>query len=295
MRSKTLTDYLNRKELPRIFCGVERPEKEELEESFDLSKSEHFPLMLPHKEDFPIKDGYQYRSHGVWLAHDLSHILYKSAKKEVRMRPEEFEKMNALAIDAGTSFDKDVKDAEKKLAPEYSMYDASHKNIIKAYQGDSLGNINQRLTRGDYLPKDHREKVDKLDEAVHLHQTPHSFAVYSGIDPEHAAKVILHDQVHHPAFLSTSLSPHVAAGFAKFKTDEKNPRGIEGHMLKIVVPAHHAGAFVGHINNMGEHELILPRNTVLNIHRDKTVYAPIPHSDGKSFFTIHHATIEKKK
>lgn len=300
MRSKTLTDFLNRKELPRIFCGIARTEREEkelekLQESFDLSKSEHFPLMLPHKDDFPSKDGYQYRSHGVWLAPDLSHIMYKSAKKEVRMRPDEYEKMNALAVDVGHSFDKDVGDATKKLAPEYGMYDGSHKAAIKQYQGNSMDDINHKLTKGTSLSKEHRAKVDTLDEACHLHQTPHSFAVYSGIDPEHAAKVILHDQVHHPAFLSTSLSPHVAAGFAQFKADENNPRGVEGHILKIVVPNHHAGAFVGHLHGMNEHEFILPRDTVLNIHRDKTLYAPIPHSDGKSFFTIHHATIEKKK
>lgn len=298
MRSKTLTDYLNRQKLPQILCGIERKTKEQLQEAIDLSTTDHFPLMLPKKDDFPTSKGYTYRSHGVWISKDLSHIMYKSAKKEVKMRPEEFERMNALAQETGNAFHDEVSKIQKKLAPEYGMYDKSHINIIHAYQGDSMGNINKKLTQGKVRTED-RERMVSLDEAVHLHQTPDSMVVYSGISSEHAHKVILHDKVHHPAYLSTSLSPHVAAAFASFKSDEDQTgagRGgrIQGHMLKIVVPKHHHGAFVGHLNEMNEAELILPRDTVLNIHRDKTLYAPIPHSDGTSFYTIHHATIEKK-
>jgi hypothetical protein len=299
MRSKTLSDYIKMMEMrdvPHILCGIHREEKEIQEDRrFDLESSDHFPLMTPSVKDLPSAQGYQYRSHGLWVAPNLDHIMYRSSGETKNFPIHEFNKVNEYAIDRGNKFMDEVKTATKSLAPDYSMYDMSHKKIIHRYRGDSMGNINHKLTTNSYLNPDDRKNIVSLDEALHVHSTPHDFVVFSGIDPEHAKNIISNDRVQHPAYLSTSLAPHVAASFAKFKPDEKS-NGIEGHILKIHVPKGHPGAFVGHMDaTLGEHELILPRGTILNIHRDKTLYAPIPHSDGKSLFTIHHATIETKK
>jgi hypothetical protein len=305
MRSKTLSDYLKAKDRPVILCGIQRAKdkEEELQESkgFDLESSEHFPLMTPRLKDLPFNEGYTYRSHGLWIAPNLEHIMYRSSGEKKIFPVEQYHKVNAYAVERAHKFVTEVQAASKGLGKEYGMYESPHIKAINAYTLDSMGGVNEKLTKGSRLTPEHRKGMMTLDEATYAHTTPHALTLWTGISPEHADKVMTHDQVHHPAYLSTSLSPHVAAAFASFKKDEKND-GIAGHMLKILVPHGHPGAFIGHVSmiknekgEMGEHEFILPRGTVLNIHRDKTLYAPIPHSDGKSFFTIHHATIEPSK
>lgn len=301
MRSKTLTDYLKQRSRPDILCGIQRKEPEDLKEAkgFDLEASEHFPFM-GKMDDMPTKEGYTYRSHGLWIAPKLDHIMYRSAGEKKLFPVEQYHKVNAYALDRSQKFVTEVQAVSKGLGKEYGMYESPHIKAINSYTKDSLGGVNEKLTKGSRLTPEHRKGMMTLDEATYAHTTPHALALWSGISPEHADKVMTNDQVHHPAYLSTSLSPHVAAAFTRFKADEKGGGGIEGHMLKILVPHGHPGAFIGHVSmvhnekgEMGEHEFILPRGTVLNIHHDKRVYAPMPHSDGKSFFTIHHATIER--
>jgi hypothetical protein len=305
MRSKTLTDYLKKRERPQILCGIDRPSnKEELQEAkaFDLEKSEHFPLMARSVRDLPSAEGYQYRSHGLWVAPSLDHIMYRSSGEKKIFPVEQYHKVNAYALERSHKFVSEVQAVSKDLGKEYNMYQSHHIGAINAYTKDSMGGVNDKLTKGSRLSPEHRKGIERLDDAAYTHTTPHALTLWSGISPEHASKVVNNDQVHHPAYLSTSLSPHVAAAFTRFKAkDEDGSEGIEGHMLKILVPHGHPGAFIGHVSmvhnekgEMGEHEFILPRDTVLNIHHDKRLYAPMPHSDGKSFFTIHHATIEPK-
>jgi hypothetical protein len=302
MRSKTLSDYLKMRARPAILCGILRAadKKEELQEAkaFDLESSEHFPFM-GKMDDMPTKEGYTYRSHGLWVAPKLDHIMYRSSGEKKLFPVEQFHKVNAYALDRSQKFVTEVQAASKGLGKEYSMYESSHIKAINAYTKNSMDGVNEKLTKGSRLTPDNRKGMMTLDEATYAHTTPHALTLWSGISPEHADKVMQNEQVHHPAYLSTSLSPHVAAAFTRFKADERGD-GIEGHMLKILVPHGHPGAFIGHVSmvhnekgEMGEHEFILPRGTVLNIHHDKRVYAPMPHSDGKSFFTIHHATIER--
>jgi hypothetical protein len=299
MRSKTLTDYLKRRSRPNILCGIQRKKPEDLKEAkeFDLESSEHFPFM-GKMDDMPTKEGYTYRSHGLWIAPKLDHIMYRSSGEKRMFPVEQYQKVNAYALDRSQKFVTEVQAVSKGLGKEYGMYESSHIKAINAYTKDSMGGVNEKLTKGSRLTPEHRKGMMTLDDATYAHTTPHAMTLWSGISPEHADKVMTNEQVHHPAYLSTSLSPHVAAAFTRFKADEKSG-GIEGHMLKILVPHGHPGAFIGHVSmvhnekgEMGEHEFILPRGTVLNIHHDKRVYAPMPHSDGKSFFTIHHATIE---
>jgi hypothetical protein len=271
MRSKTLTDYLKVRSRPTILCGIERAKEEELQEAkkFDLTASEHFPLMAKSVTDLPSAEGYTYRSHGLWVAPGLDHIMYRSSGEKKVFPVEQYHKVNAYALERTHKFIGEVQAVSKDLGKEYNMYETRHISAINSYTKDSMGGINDRLTKGSRLNEEHRKNIMTLDEATHAHTTPHALTVWSGISPEHADKVVQNDQVHHPAYLSTSISPHVAAAFTRFKSDEKGD-GIEGHMLKIMVPHGHPGAFIGHVSlvknkdgEMGEHEFILPRGTVL--------------------------------
>jgi len=131
-----------------------------------------------------------------------------------------------------------------------------------------------------------------LDAAINLHKTPHKLAVWSGtgIDPrEHMNSEGI---VHHPAYLSTSLSPYIAKGFAINSRQYKlEGNELHTHLMKIHVPKGHPGAYVAHLKNPDEKEFILPRNTKLKHIKTDTEQESFGYGSRKYFTHVHHMKV----
>lgn len=190
-----------------------------------------------------------------------------------------------------------------ELSPHYKFDIPTHRTIIQQYTGthweDGVGHdakafryINARILKlgvNEPLPGDeHNMKI--MDDALRHHTTPHDLTVYSGLGQFHGDVVATNQRVHHPAYLSTSLRPDMAMGFAHCHLHGTD---VVAHLLKIHVPQGHPGAYVDHISrNPGEQEFILPRDTTLHIDHGKRQYMKIPFSFGRGgnrHYFIHHA------
>jgi hypothetical protein len=126
------------------------------------------------------------------------------------------------------------------------------------------------------------KEITSIDKSLRKNKTPDDMVVYSGISASHGSKIKNNLVLHHPSYLSTSLSPLVAKSFAggNDSTD----------ILKIHVPKGHSGAYVGEISHhRAEREFVLPRGLTLRIHPDKQQTMIMP---GDRDYTVHHATIE---
>jgi hypothetical protein len=160
------------------------------------------------------------------------------------------------------------------LIKHYSKYVGEHEEHLKKYTDDSSG-VNTKLWKTHakkklsddekYTADRHSSpKVEWLDSAMHQHKTPDNLTVYSGtnIDPRKAKNK--EGIVHHPAYMSTSIMPHIAREFGDL---HKGPDGVhEKHMMMIHVPKGSHGAYVGnpkHSYTPEEREFILPRGTNL--------------------------------
>lgn len=139
----------------------------------------------------------------------------------------------------------------EKLANHYN-YTPEHHETMKDYTDDSR-DINEHLwNKGSDSHLNH--KVNKIDEVMKAHKTPHAMTVYSGVEHDPG------ETAHHPAYISTSLDHEVAKGFAN------GSRGGAKHILAIHVPEGHSGAYVGHTSHVpAEREFVMPHG--LNLKR----------------------------
>jgi hypothetical protein len=151
-----------------------------------------------------------------------------------------------------------------------------HLEHLKAYSFGSKMLNRRLLSSADSIdPKaeissaGYGNKVRHLDEALSFYKTPHNLEVFhgAGFDPSEYAKGHPEGLVKFPTYLSTSLDKHMALGFAK-----ERATGYP-HILHIHVPEGHPGFHIGrHGNYSDEREFLLPRNTVMKIHPQPTVF-----------------------
>ena len=189
-----------------------------------------------------------------------------------------------------------------QMFPHYQNYDdVEHKLHLRDYQTDSSDLNNYHWEKHKNSPhyqswaqniKDDKEyQTAKLDAALSHHKTPHKLAVYSGTANDPRRHMNEEGIVHHPAYLSTSLDPAIARGFASSNREYRlEENELHTHLLKIHVPKGHPGAYVAHIKNHGEKEFILPRGTKLkHIKTDTEQYSP--GSTKKFFKHVHHMKV----
>ncbi len=180
-------------------------------------------------------------------------------------------------------------------------YDVSYKDNItpeekshvKKFQYDSyLVNNHHWETHKKRMPtytppslkSDIEETTKHMDNVINKSKTPHKLVVYSGT--RHDPREIKNENniLHHPAYLSTSLSEVFASGRAKSLSGHNPNRN--SHLLKIHVPKDHPGAYIPSITNEAftnqtEREFTLPRHT--NLKYIKTT------KDGNT--NIHHMKV----
>lgn len=134
---------------------------------------------------------------------------------------------------------------------------------------------------------EHEERLAKSDAisgAIRsiTHKPSNDFHVYTGLSRETNIRSILeNDQnkglntvpVRFPSFVSTSLSRHIATGFAMDKFDH-DQNFVHGEVLKLKVPAgHERGAYVNHYSeNPGEYEYLLDKDHTIHVKNQKPTY-----------------------
>ncbi len=164
----------------------------------------------------------------------------------------------------------------------HSKYSLDHKTAIQHYT-DAWSLLNTYIIRKADLSDAMLSTVGHLDSAMHVNKLPRDLTVYSGMNPDHSKIVRENPIVHHPSFMSTSISLSKARAFA----DRGHP-GVNGDIVAIHLPKGHSGIYAGDMSSIpSEKELILPRHTnlIIDPHKKEVVYD----MNSKQKFLIHHA------
>lgn len=190
----------------------------------------------------------------------------------LRIHPEN---LNKAVDSAKRLYGSSIKKVVDRLDTSYPEYSSKDTKTINSYVKDS--SINHRILAGDQ-----NVPTEALDRVIGLHHAPDDMVVWSGTSAPHASVLRNSDVVHHPAFTSTSISPRAAESFAN-----KEKHLVHGDIMKIHVPKGHPALYVRGGEHEGEREIILPRNTTLNIDRSKEQRMVTPRGE----YRVHHCTI----
>lgn len=184
-------------------------------------------------------------------------------------------------------------DTHSELADEHlANLDGLHRNSVHAYINGGLedGDETGSFRVNDHLIKSHRAKkkpktefnfgdkgyplhlnLEHLDDALEQNKLEKPMTTYSGIgfNPEELLKG--GDQLHLPAYTSSSSNRGVAVLYSKPDKDRTY------HVLQIHHPAGSTGLYIGDRDDFSpfsQKEHIMPRNTTLKINKN-----PVEHTD----------------
>lgn len=149
-----------------------------------------------------------------------------------------------------------------------------YNDILEQYTENSF-NLNNELLKHHRMGSKHPETIDanypgspihipSFDRLIDYNELPEDTTVYSGLHfhpNEHRGKI-----AHLPAYMSTSLSPHVAKDFGKpWEMGSDNGSGYRTtrikNILRLHLPKGHPGLFTDPGSHFpGQGEIILPRN-----------------------------------
>lgn len=163
----------------------------------------------------------------------------------------------------------------------HTKYSPFHKTAIAQYT-DAWSPYNKKIIRKEDLSDDMVRIIGHLDTAMNVTKLHEPLTVYSGTDPAHANLLRNNPIVHHPSFLSSSLSMSKARGFADQGSDG------QGDVVAIHLPKGFSGVYTGDMSSIpSEKEFILPRHTnlIIDPHKKDVVYS----MDGNRKFIVHHA------
>jgi hypothetical protein len=186
----------------------------------------------------------------------------------------------------------------KKMATHYTNYSGEHKKVLEDY-ADSSASMNSTLwSRHKGKPykmgeEYHKDDFEHMDSAMGAHETPHEMTVHSGTMHDPRKMQNAEGVVHHPAYMSTSLDPHIAHKFAHTQAVRESSEDM--HTLHIKVPAGSKGAYVGHLSgnaNPSEREFVLPRGSNLKYHRTDVDYNGYTRNDQTFDVYHHHMSVE---
>ena len=194
-----------------------------------------------------------------------------------------------------------IDDLHKELSAHYK-YDSFGGEHLHEYTHDSrpLNKYQWKVHNNSKTPKVHRleEKSGVLDAVMNHNKTPHDMTVWSGLheNPHDHAKFGV---VHHPAYLSTSISPKIARDFGSsegkhVETNDKGGYDKHIHVLKLHVPKGSPGAYVGHISSQpNEKEFVMPRGQSINLKHEQIMKKRMAYGLNKNNFIyhIHHGEI----
>ena len=170
----------------------------------------------------------------------------------------------------------------KRLEKHYDYDKADVDDIHDNYGNESYG-LNSSLWKGANHPS-----APIIDDIMNRYKTPKKMVVYSGSANDPRKHMDKEGIVNHPAYLSTSLSHHIAKGFTHSNYDEAGH--THRHLYRISVPKDHPSIFT---NAMAEQELILPRNTKLRHLRTDTKTTDSAFGNTKYHEHLHNMEVVK--
>lgn len=174
---------------------------------------------------------------------------------------------------------RDVKDKLVESAPKFNKTELEHSHeYTKSSHYLNKDLIAKASGAKRTLSHDNKTSVKHLDAALHSNKAKlkHEVHVYHGIKHWHPGEEARKNNgyVKIPTYLSTSTNKYVAHRFS------------DRHILHIHMKPGDKGRYVDHISkHRGEHEMLLPRNTVLKLH---------PRNQKVGDHTIWHATIHSQ-
>lgn len=279
----SFTEYLryhHKKELPKIQGDI--IDERRLDESVQIAGN--YEDYVGPESGEPVKNGYKREYAGVYShpAHPGKFFHFGGTST-----PKQFDSYDD-AIDDYMNIRYKRRDAVDEHAYELkqhyldSAYKMHHKDAISGYTTFN-STVNHGLLKNKLKPQE-QPLVDRLDDALKIKKTPRPLIVYSGTNEEHAQILRNNDEVLHPGYISTSIDPKKAVSFAT---------GKSGDVLKIHVPAGHAGLYTGEMSSIpSEREFIMPRGTKLRIdHTKREIISDDRHH--KTIY-IHHAYPEEQ-
>jgi len=175
------------------------------------------------------------------------------------------------------------------------------KNLLNIYGHGNLDydhpeyNLHQEAVHDHDQFKEHKETTKNLDSLIdNSAERRHHLYVYHGpgFHPGKEAAKHPEGKVVLPAYTSTTINPNTADNFAK---TEHSGDVQKKHILKIHVRPKHKGSYLGeHSSRNDEKEFLLPRKTVLKIHKKPTIHKghPDDNSFQKTEYHVWHATAE---
>lgn len=262
----SFSEYQN--SVPRVLFSVGRSIMEtlQIESQHFLGLPKNVPptkAIMPGIYHDPETDGY---------------VHYKNDGTTLKLKSLDSAEMFAETLKR--SHNKTLQALDKKLTSHYADATTSPMYIkhLDQYSTDS-SKINHALLHASPLTDEQSHHVMTLDDIVSHTRTPDDMVLYSGVSRSHGNEMLRKDVVHHPSFISTSLTVNKAMDFAS--------RG-NGDLVEIHVPANHKGVYIDHVSDYSEREFLLPRGLNFRIHKDKEKVLITPSRQ----FRVHHATIE---
>lgn len=250
-----------------------------------LSESEH--LNVEHYLDFvgsphetPEKQGYV-RYIGNIYKHKEKPGYFHFGGREQPTHHAEIDDAMEHDLKTRSAHENQLDEAHTKLATHYDDHQpmtGDEKDAVVSYTS-AHSTLNSRILNNKLVDLD-IPKMKHMDSALNRSTTPHSLTVYTGTDADHAHLLRKNTLVHHPSYVSTSLSLRKATAFAA-------SRG--GDVIAIHIPAGHAGRYVGGVSQIqSEREFLLPRGLTFKLDRAKR---QVVSKEKEGDIIIHHATI----
>lgn len=226
-----------------------------------IKESKTYPLGVPthftHSENRKVS----LKEDGSALPHKMGaidkHLESRPANPHLEIKPND-------NYDGTLKHMRKADSVEEHLEKHYD-YDSvpHHKEITKYTQGSGL--INRGLYHAstvegvshDNMPeKLAHHNIGKIDAAVNHHTLKHDLTVFSGVTSRVPADAAKHPDrlLHHPGYVSSSLSAHTAAGFTKIDNEGNH------HILRIHLKAGHKMLpILKRSDYPNEQEVVLPR------------------------------------
>lgn len=199
----------------------------------------------------------------------------------------------------------EIKPLHDKLKKHYDFPDEKHisNTPLKRYGNDSE-KLNSYLWNKHKDPSHHsgprNMEARMLSHTITQTPAPNDMTVHTGLYGDPRKRMNSNGIVHHPAFLSASLNPHIAKSFAighrhaedlDTTTDKTLP---QIHSMQIHIPeGSRHGAYVAHVvPATKEREFLIDKGKNLKIHHtDKHIEKTAAGYDVVHY--IHHTEIVK--
>lgn len=255
---------------------------EQLNES-DHMHVEHYLDYVGSPHETPEKQGYK-RVVGNVYSHNEKPGYFHFGGQEQPTHHADIDTAMEHDINVRSAQEVNLIKAHHILATHYDdkqPLSQDQKDAVVSYT-NAHSTLNNRILNNKLVDLD-IPKIHHIDAALHNSSTPHSITVYTGTDTDHAHLLRNNNLVHHPSYVSTSLSLRKAMAFAA---------GRGGDVVAIHIPAGQAGRYIGGISHIeSEREFLLPRGLTFRMDKAKRQVAT---KEREGDVIIHHATIAKE-